>query len=52
MSTSTASPPTRTRTDQTWLRLVQASLAIGSAALVVFASVGTFLTTVSEGDFR
>ncbi len=52
MSTSIAPPVTRTGTDQTWLRLVQISIAIGCVALPVFAYVGTFLTTVSEGDFR
>jgi hypothetical protein len=42
----TASPATA------WLRLAQASIALAVPALLVFAYVGTFETTISEGDFR
>jgi hypothetical protein len=42
----TASPTTA------WLRLAQASIALAVPALLVFAYVGTFETTISEGDFR
>lgn len=52
MSTSTATLPMRAQTETTWLRLAQLSLALAVPALVVFAIVGTFFTTISEGDFR
>lgn len=52
MTTATVSTPTRPTTDTNWLRLVQVSIAVVILALVVFAYVGTFLTTISEGDFE
>jgi hypothetical protein len=50
--TTTTTAPTRAQTDTTWLRLVQLCIAVGAVPLVVFAIVGTFFTTISEGDFR
>lgn len=52
MTTTTAGAPARTATDTSWLRLAQVSIAVVIVALVVFAYVGTFLTTISEGDFK
>lgn len=50
------SSPTATlvpQADATWLRLVQLSLAVLAVALIVFAVVGTFFTTISGGgSFR
>jgi len=50
----TTAVPTRSRaaTDVSWLRLAQVSVVVAIAALLVFAYVGTFLTTISEGDFK
>ena len=50
MSTATATAPSRAATDASWLRLLYASIALGSIGLVVFAYVGTFLSTISEGE--
>ena len=52
MSTSTVTLPIRAQTETTWLRLAQLSLTLAVPALAVFAIVGTFFTTISEGDFR
>jgi len=52
MSTITTTVPARAATDATWLRLVQVCAAVAVVPLVVFAVVGTFFTTISEGDFR
>jgi hypothetical protein len=52
MSTITTTVPARAATDATWLRLVQVCAALVVVPLVVFAVVGTFFTTISEGDFR
>lgn len=52
MSTSTASASLRAETDSSWLRLVQLCLAISIVPLGIFAVVGTFFTTISEGSFR
>ncbi|HEY3528841.1 MAG TPA: hypothetical protein VGK78_06800 [Nocardioides sp.] len=52
MTTSTATAPTQAPTDTTWLRLVQASIAVGVVGLVVFGYVGMAFTTISEGDFE
>jgi hypothetical protein len=50
-SSSTATLPTPAQTETIWLRLVQVSLALGIAGLIVFAVAGMFFTTISEGDF-
>lgn len=50
--TTIATKPTHTRTDTTWLRLVQGSIAVGIVGLVVFGYVGMAFTTISEGDFK
>jgi hypothetical protein len=50
-ATATLLPP-REATDTTWLRLAQLSIALLIPTLLVFAVVGTFFTTISEGDFR
>jgi hypothetical protein len=47
--TTTSTPA---RTDASWLRVTQAALALGVVALLAFAYVGAFFTTISEGDFR
>jgi hypothetical protein len=52
MSTTTLSARGRAETDTSWLRLVQTALAVDLVCLLVFAYVGTFLTTITEGDFR
>lgn len=52
MSTSTVTLSGRTRTDATWLRLVQLSVAVIVAPLGILAIVGTYFTTVSDSDFR
>ncbi|HET7357561.1 MAG TPA: hypothetical protein VFJ09_12875 [Nocardioidaceae bacterium] len=52
MASSTATVPPQIQTEMIWLRLVQLSLALGVAAVVVFAAVGMLFTTISEGDFR
>jgi hypothetical protein len=52
MTTATATAPSRVAADTTWLRLLHASIAVGCVGLVVFAYVGTFRTTISEGDFK
>lgn len=52
MTATTATAPTRAATDATWLRLIQISIPVAIVALVVFAYTGTFLTTISEGDFK
>lgn len=50
--TSTATVPIEATTDETWLRLVQLSLAVIVVPLGILAVTGTFFTTISEGDFR
>ena len=56
MTATTVSASTRLSSreieDAGWLRLVLASFAVVAPALAVFAVVGTFFTTISEGDFR
>lgn len=52
MSSSTVDLPAQASTEATWLRLTQASLALGVVGLAVFAIAGTFFTTISEGDFQ
>jgi hypothetical protein len=53
MAASTATTrTTQPRTDVAWLRLTQGSLALGVVALLAFAFVGAFFTTISEGAFR
>jgi hypothetical protein len=52
MATSTTAAPTAAQTGTTWLRMVQGSVALIVPPLLVFAVVGTFFTTISEGDFR
>lgn len=52
MSTSTVTLSGRTRTDATWLRLVQLSVAVIVAPLGILAIVGTYFTTVSDSNFR
>jgi hypothetical protein len=47
--TTTSAP---SRADVSWLRVAQASLGLGVVALLTFAFVGAFFTTISEGDFR
>jgi hypothetical protein len=51
-TTTAATAPARAISDRTWLRLVQASIAVGIVGLVVFGYVGLAFTTISEGDFR
>lgn len=38
--------------DQTWLRVLQASVVVGVASLVLLGYLILFPTTVDEGDFR
>ena len=52
MSTSTATVPTRSQTDMTWLRLVQVCVAAIAVPLGILAVVNTFFTTVDASDFR
>ncbi len=52
MSSSTAVVPPRAQTETNWLQLAQLSLTLAVPALVVYAIVATFFTTISEGDFR
>jgi hypothetical protein len=52
MVSSAVTVPQQAQTHTMWLRLVQLSLAVGIAAVVVFAAVGMLFTTISEGAFR
>ena len=53
MSVSTTSPTSRTTTDEVSVRLARAAVVLAVPALLVFAYVGTFLTTISGGgDFQ
>lgn len=52
MTSTSLTAPSRAQSDATWLRLAQLSVAASLVPLVVFAVVGTFFTTISEGDFR
>lgn len=53
MSVSTTTPTTRSTPDEESVRLARASVVLAVPALLVFAYVGTFLTTISGGgDFR
>lgn len=52
MSTSTVPAATRKRTDHAWLRLVQVSLAVIVVPLGILAITGTFMDTISGGNFR
>ena len=52
MASSTATVSPQAQTETIWLRLVQLSLALGVAGVVVFAAVGMLFTTISEGAFR
>lgn len=52
MTSTTITVASRQGTETSWLRLVQGSLALGIAGLIVFATAGMFFTTISEGDFK
>ncbi len=52
MTMSTVAAPAVTEADASWLRLIKASIAVDLVFLLVFAYVGTFETTISEGDFK
>lgn len=52
MSSSTATLPSRTGTDATWLRLVQLSVVVIVVPLAILAIVNTYFTTVSDSHFR
>lgn len=49
MSTETIQSQTRIEDDERWVRLIQLCVAVGIASLLVFAYVGTFQTTISDG---
>jgi hypothetical protein len=52
MTTSIVTAPAAAQTDSAWLRLIKAAIAVDLVSLLVFAYVGTFQTTISEGDFK
>jgi hypothetical protein len=52
MTASITAAPSRAQADAPWLRLVQLCIAVIAVPLGILGVVGTFFTTISEGDFR
>lgn len=50
--TNSITAPTRSKSDTTWLRLINISVVVCALGLVAFFIAGTFFDTVNEGSFK